>query len=195
MAKKNTLILFDCFGVLYKRVVKSFFELYYGDPEAGRLTNLYTKNRDLGKGHFLDIAKDIEKDLGFDEKEVIEEWKTLVKRNDELFDLIDKLRETCNVSMLSNCARGQIQFIEDETEPIGPHFDNLFLSCQTGLAKPNLDFYKNAINSYKQKFDTIIMVDDSIENLKPLEPINVIGFEYTDNETLIECFKSLGIID
>lgn len=193
MARKNTLVLFDCFGVLYKRVVKSFFELYYGDPEAGRLTTLYTKERDLGKGHFLDIAEMLEKDLGFDKDEVIEEWKGLVERNDELFKIVDKLRETCKVGMISNCARGQIQFVEENSKPIAPHFDDIFLSYQTGLAKPNINFYKNAIKSFKTKFDTVIMIDDSEENLKPLEEIGCIGIKFEDNKTLIDCFRALDL--
>ncbi len=193
MAKKKALIMFDCFGVLYARLVKSFFELYYGDPEAGRLTTLYTKDYDLGKGHFLDVAKQIAHDSNFKEEDIVEEWKTLVKRNKQLFSLVDKLREKYTVALVSNCARGQIRFIEENSESVVDHFDGVFLSCQTGIAKPDVQIYKNAINHFKTKFETIIMIDDTEENLKPLEEIGAIGIHYTDNDELRECLKALDL--
>lgn len=193
MAKKNTLILFDCFGVLYGRIVKAFFENYYGDPEAERLTRLFTLEKDLGKGRFADIAKMIEKDLGFDEKKVIEEWKTLIKRNDELFDYIESLKDKCHLAMLSNCARGQIQFVVGKSRPLRDYFEHIVLSCNKGMVKPNPRIYLDAVSHFKTNFEKVIMVDDSLNNLENLSSIGIIGVHFTTNEQLKTDLAELGI--
>lgn len=192
MDKKKVLIIFDCFGVLYGRILLPYLESKLYDDEAASRLRLYTYPTDHGKGHFTDIAKWIESDSGIKYDEIIEDWKKLIKPNRKLFDYINKnLKGKVSVGLLSNCARGQLEFVASK----GPHpcscADLSLLSYQAGLTKPDIKFYEKLIKMFKIDFEKVYMVDDSEDNIEALKGTNIEGILYKNNK---ELFKTLDEI-
>ena len=185
MDKKKVLIIFDCFGVLYDRILLPYLQSKLYEEEAVARLRLYTEPTDHGKGHFTDIAKWIENDSGIKYEEVIADWKKLIKPNKKLFDYIKKnLKGKVNIGLLSNCARGQLEFVAEK----GPHpcscAELSLLSYQAGMTKPDIRFYDKLIKMFKIDFDEIYMVDDSKENIDALEGTKIKGILYRTNKDL-----------
>ncbi|MCQ2771943.1 MAG: HAD family hydrolase [Bacilli bacterium] len=192
MDKKKVLIIFDCFGVLYGRVVLPYLEsLFYPEDAKSRL-NLYTYPTDHGRGHFTDIAKWIEQDSGIPYEESIAKMKELSKANRPLFSYIrENLHDKVYVGLLSNCARGQLEFVAEEGLHPASIADLSLLSYHTGLTKPDFRFYEKLIEMFKIDFEEIYMVDDSLENIEALENTKIKGIHYKNNK---ELFKKLDEI-
>lgn len=192
MDKKKVLIIFDCFGVLYGRIVLPYLESKFYPEDAKARLHLYTYPTDHGRGHFTDIARWIEQDSGIPYEQTIEEMKELAKPNIELFDYIkENIHDKYYVGLLSNCARGQLEFVAQR----GPHpcscADLSLLSYQTGLTKPDLKFYDKLIKMFDVDFEEIYMVDDSVENITALKGSKIKGILFENNKKL---FKDLGAI-
>ena len=50
-------------------------------------------------------------------------------------------------------------------------FDNIMFSCEIGLRKPNIEFYKMALKKFKIAARECIFIDDNIKNLTPFEEL------------------------
>ncbi len=84
--------------------------------------------------------------------------------NTPLLDLVDELRaKGVNVSILSNDGSSLHGYVEDLG--IDKHFDNVFVSGELGLMKPDIRIYQYAARHLGIPVDEIIFFDDKQSNV------------------------------
>lgn len=70
-------------------------------------------------------------------------------------------------------------------------FDPVFLSCEVGLVKPNLDFYEYAVQQLDVQSQRVIFVDDKDKNLIPARQLGMRTILAESAEQIIADVESL----
>ncbi len=86
---KNTLIIFDCFGVLCNEISPRWFRLRFEEEEAKKLKKEYFNNADLGDYDINELLDRLSFGLNIKKEVIIEEWRSLVGVNYELINFIN----------------------------------------------------------------------------------------------------------
>ena len=181
----NNLIIFDFYGVIGGELAPRWFKNHFDNDKASILKDKYFVPADKGLFTFKETISNMAKDLGLNYDDIINEFKSYVRLNTKLLDYIKMLRKKNNVALLSNAAEGIYELFFPELK-FNDYFDKVFLSYKEKLIKPDFKFYELCRNSFNKKFDTVIMIDDNINNVKDLDKIGIIGIQYKNNEELFE---------
>jgi len=72
-------------------------------------------------------------------------------------------------------------------------FDNIFLSNEIGLIKPDMDKYKYVIKKLDTKPKKCVFIDDKIQNLVPARELGIIVIRFESFEEFKLKIKELGI--
>ncbi|KKT52317.1 MAG: HAD-superfamily hydrolase, subfamily IA, variant 3 [Candidatus Collierbacteria bacterium GW2011_GWB2_44_22] len=80
-------------------------------------------------------------------------------------------------------------------ENISSLFDEIIISSEVGLLKPDPEIYKLALRRLGVSALESVMVDDSDSYLSGARYLGMICFQFTDNRKLLENFKKLKIIN
>ncbi len=70
-------------------------------------------------------------------------------------------------------------------------FDNVIFSCEIGLRKPDIQFYKMALKKFNVAAKDCIFIDDNIKNLTPFEELGGKTFLF-DNKKINDTIKKLN---
>jgi putative hydrolase of the HAD superfamily len=90
----------------------------------------------------------------------------------EVIELINKLKsEKFRLSILSNVFPYQAETIREMNGYA--LFDDIFLSCQTGFKKPDLEFYEFAVKEMNVSPKECLFIDDKEENLLPAKKLGM----------------------
>jgi epoxide hydrolase-like predicted phosphatase len=90
----------------------------------------------------------------------------------EVIGLIEKLKsEGFRLSILSNMFPYQAEIVKEMNGC--SLFDDVFFSCEKGLAKPDLKFYELVIREINVKPQECLFIDDKEKNLLPAEKIGM----------------------
>jgi len=86
----------------------------------------------------------------------------------ETLELINELKENgANIYILSNMCKEVVEVLSSILN--FKLFNDCVFSCDVGLRKPDLDFYKFALKKWGIRAEDSIFIDDSIKNLQPFE--------------------------
>jgi len=183
--KKNTLIMFDCFGVISSCVLPTYFRSRFGETEGYKLERFYCEKGDMGELTLMDIAVEASKLTGEDPKTLYRDWIEGTVVDPRIRELVLKLKEEYHVVLASNAMEDLVEKVFQKHDLYGL-FDKIFISYKMKDVKPNISYYQTIINSYDIKFDKIIMIDDrtiSLIYVKEIgiEPILFTTFEEVKN--------------
>ena len=90
----------------------------------------------------------------------------------EVIELIKKLKKQgFQLSILSNMFPYQAEIVRENNEDA--LFDNIFISCERGLKKPDLEFYELVIKEINVSPQECLFIDDKEENLLPVEKLGM----------------------
>lgn len=70
-------------------------------------------------------------------------------------------------------------------------FDDVLNSSELGVAKPSHGFFNNAINKLRVKFEEVIYIDDSFENVQSAKQLGIRSHHYKDYEQLVKYLSEL----
>ena len=94
--------------------------------------------------------------------------------------LIKKLKsEGFRLAILSNMFPYQAEIVRENNEDA--LFDDVFISCERGLKKPDLEFYELAIREMNVSPQDCLFIDDKEENLLPVEKLGMKTVFISDN--------------
>jgi len=179
------LILCDCFGVVLDEVAVPWFHEHFKDQkQADELKAKFFDRIDLGYVPLEDAFIEMEKELGYDRKELAEDWNRRIRLREDVLAYLQSLRAKGNKLVLVSNAGKPFMYGIVDTFDFKTHFDKIFLSCDYRMAKPDPKFYQLVLSAYDEKFDHIYMIDDNPKNLMPLESLGVKGILYTDLDSL-----------
>jgi len=95
------------------------------------------------------------------------------------------------VSLMSNTY--DIHARSNELRGFYDAFDNLFLSNEIGLVKPNIEKYKHVLNKLNTKPKECIFIDDKIANLIPARELGIIVVRFESLEKFKNQLNEIGI--
>ena len=103
----------------------------------------------------------------------------------EVIGLIEKLKsEGFRLSILSNMFPYQAEVIKENNGYA--LFDDVFISCERGLKKPDLEFYELVIKEMNVSPEECLFIDDKEENLLPAEKLGMKTVLAKNPEQIIE---------
>ncbi len=176
---KNQLILCDFFGVICSEVAPRWFSAYFEPQEAVELKDKYFEKVDLGLISMEDTMKQIAQDYNLDAQQLAADWAKLFERQDAMIERLRQLKKDYHLVLVSNAGTGVVEKVMDDFD-INDIFEKRFISANHAMKKPDLAFYRLAIESFTEKFDKIYMIDDNISNLTHLPEIGVTPILYRD---------------
>lgn len=179
----NRLVIFDCFGVIFGEVAPLFLRKYLSDEEADAIKDKIFVPADLGQITYDELLDTLAVTVGVDRDEVIREWNKLFILKDDTVELIEKLRETADIALLSNAPLGLVEKMFEEYG-LTCLFDKMIVSSAIGLAKPDLEIYRYCVAQFGREYDKIYMIDDNSANLAPLKEIGITPILFTGVESV-----------
>lgn len=114
-------------------------------------------------------------------------------KNRSVFSLINTLRAHYKVAMLSNINILHYEYLQ-KNFPVFRVFDEVFLSFQLGLIKPDKEIYNLVIQSLAVKPQEIFYTDDRPELVESAKSLGVRGCVFSNFEQLIKDLRDTGII-
>ena len=119
-------------------------------------------------------------------QEIFDHFETLAVLNEKTVELFKKLKKTFKIVVLSNCYDSVLErrIKQFHLEDL---FDDVIISYQIGMIKPNKEIYEYAYNKHCKKGDEIYFLDDQEANLKAPKEMgwNVIHFKEEDIDKYI----------
>ena len=180
---KNKLVIFDCFGVIFDEIAPPFFRRHFDEETARVLKDKYFIPADLGEITREELFDRMSKELGMKKEDILREWDELTRFRPYMVPVIEKLRETADLALLSNAPLGFVEKLFEENG-ITHLFDKMFISCNLKMAKPDPKIYLHCVSSFGKIYEEIYMIDDSLANVEKLGELGIIGVHFKDTESL-----------
>jgi putative hydrolase of the HAD superfamily len=102
-----------------------------------------------------------------------------------LVQFIRELRRECRTALLSNAWPGMRQMIESEWG-IADCFDDLFISAELGLAKPDPKIYRLALDRLGIPPTRAVFVDDFIENVRAAAALGLRAIQFLSSKQAMQ---------
>ncbi len=80
------------------------------------------------------------------------------------------------------------------TQWVRTYFDDLVISAEVGLGKPNRGIFREALARFGYKPQEVVFVDDRKENVRAAELFGIHAFVWKGAEATRERFKMLGLL-
>ncbi len=135
------------------------------------------------------VVSTLSKNFKISEKKVrslyINSYKKHFKQNEWLFNQASKLKKLgYNVSVLSD------QWVLSKKALMPPklykNFDDIIVSCDAGMRKPNPEIFKLLIKKIGVKPKNILFIDNQVWNTKPASKLGINTIVFKDNKQLFK---------
>lgn len=124
-------------------------------------------------------------------------WEGLLKDNLEvdqnLLDLIRRIRSRCRVAVLSNVIKEHAVILQKEK--VYEHFNPVVLSCNVGFRKPDPKIFDKAAELSKTTHGRCMLVDDCVENLAAAQKAGWRICHYSGFEDFRTAMFQIGMLD
>lgn len=182
---KKRLVIFDCFGVIFGEIGPRIVRKYAKSDDISELKEKLFVPADLGLITYDELLASIATEFGVDKQTVADDWNSFVVLNEELVEMIKKLRADSCVALLSNASKGFVESLFDKYS-LTHLFDRMVISCNIGIAKPDKEIYKYCVSQFDCDFDEIYMVDDNAANVAAAAETGIIPVHFKGNECVRE---------
>lgn len=98
------------------------------------------------------------------------------------YDLIHKLKPVYQVGLFSNIYKNMIPVLKKKKLIPDIAYDFLFISCDTGLQKPDMESYEHVLETTKLEPSQILFVDDRDDNLAVAEYLRWKTFKFSKTD-------------
>jgi len=173
MAKKLKIDLdswFDSIDSLYAKAIEG---LISRDKTIERMAN----NLKINKNFLIKYFK--------------KAYRRSLKNNKSLYKIAFKLKKNYKIAILSD------QWYLSKDVYVNKRnmskFDQVIISCDVGMRKPDLKIYQLLIKKLKLKPSEIIFIDNREFNLKPAEKLGIKTILFKNNKELLKEFKKLNV--
>ena len=197
-----TTIIFDIGNVLADFTWKEHYESFgYDDEMVKRITKATVKNpawNEIDRGAmkledilqaFVDSDPEIEQDI----RKVLDNVKTIVRRNDYAIPWIQDLKSKgyrlLYLSNFSEKAETDCAYALDFI----PYLDGGILSYQEKVVKPMPEIYERLIGRYKLVPEECVFLDDMMPNLVAAEKFGIHTIHFQNQARAIEELRKLGV--
>ena len=167
------------------------WEQCLGLPEGGLARVVFesevTDRSMIGQATESDVWEQVAAKFGLNEKGRRELWRDFWSGDQvdtKLVQFLRDLRSGYKTAILSNAWPGSRQ-IFTEIFGLGDAVDEMIISAEEGVAKPDIRFYRIALNRLDVQPEETVFVDDLIENVQAAQAIGIRSIHFKSTEQAI----------
>ncbi len=139
------------------------------------------------------MAKNVKVSTEYFKKVVIKGYKKGFKKNRKLYNIACKLKKRgYKIGILSDQWYLSKKALIPKKDM--EKFNQVLISCDIGMRKPDLKTYRLLIKKCKCKPSEILFIDNQIWNIKPAKKLGMKTILFKDNKQVINKLKKLGIL-
>lgn len=175
-------VIFDCFGVFYIDPFRMF--IAKAAPEVrDELRHIMLQNDVTGLPREEIIARYAELTHIPTTEVAAQLYGVTMARNQQLMDYAEGLRQVCKVALLSNVSPGAMDnyFTQEDRQKL---FDDVVLSSEVGLVKPQLEIFELAAQRLGIAAEEAVFVDDTPVNCDAARAVGMQAITFTDMPAL-----------
>lgn len=164
--------------------------------EFFRQSDIYHQGN-MTNDEFYQLACDLLQVCMLDQSEFFDAFNSIISGiNLEVIKIIKKLHENnkCKLIALSNVNSSHWNFILNKNWDFINYFDELILSHEIHLIKPNPKIFEYTIKKAGCRPKQIIYIDDGLNNVRSANQFGIRGIKFTNIEDLIEEFKKFNLL-
>lgn len=184
MKNSDTLLVFDCFGVVVNTVSIDWMHTNPNYKEIEKEIYKIFEQADRGLISLDDVINRCSKLANTSPADTRKYWQDNLKAL-ELVNHLKYLKEKYTVIMLTNATVEHISEVINKFN-LEPLFDDIIVSAKEKMAKPDLEFFKLAINRFNNKYKKIFFMDDNPKNVEASYDAGMIGILYKDYDSFKE---------
>lgn len=196
-------IIFDVGGVITKTHWSQLYTNFanYLGISQNIVINFHKDYLDqmiLGEISFQNFIEKVKPDVIKDQSDLnklknvwVEESLKLLNLNKPLLEMIDSLRKSYTLMILTNLSESR-KFV-DEQLGLYSHFDYVFLSYNERLKKPDERFYQLALLKTGFKPEEVIFIDDTEEHVLAANELGIKGIIFRNNNQFKSDLLKLGV--
>jgi epoxide hydrolase-like predicted phosphatase len=183
-------VIFDCFGVLTIDGWLKFLDEYL--PDGPKQTQAKKLNQQVDKGliPYQDFIDRVAGLAGTSSKTVDNSISQHLPKNEQLFGYINQLKSEYKLGILSNIAVPS-WFHDHFTQEELALFDDILLSSQVGLIKPDPEIFKLAAKRLNVRMDECLFIDDRDSNTEVAEGLGMQTVIYKNFEEFETDIKAI----
>jgi glucose-1-phosphatase len=119
-------------------------------------------------------------------------WNRTFRENEEMAELLQKLKGQRPIYLLSNTNESHWQFLE-ENYRVSRHFDELILSYKVGTVKPHREIYEHVLKLSGLGAQECLFIDDLHENIKAGSELGMQTIQFQGAEDLKNKLAEIGL--
>ncbi|MFX1322522.1 MAG: HAD family hydrolase [Promethearchaeota archaeon] len=199
-------IIFDLGGVVveldFSRFFKDIIEISpLNTPNSSlllefwRQSDIYHQGKITNK-EFYSQACELLQTCALNQEQFFDSFNSVISHvKEDFLALIKNLKEQNNIKLLclSNVNSSHWHYLLEQNKEIVELFDELILSFEVHLTKPDPRLFKLAIQKAECKAEEIVFIDDGLNNIRSARELGINGIKFTNLENLINELKSLKI--
>jgi len=199
-------IIFDLGGVVLDFDFSNFYNNIIAQsplnkPQTPIMLEFFRQSDIYHQGNMTDdefyhLACDLLQICALDQTNFYSAFNSIISGlNPEIISLIRKLKETKKYRLiaLSNVNSSHWDYILKKNWDFIDYFDELILSHEIHLIKPNPKIFEYAIQKAKCKPTQIVFIDDGLNNIRAAQEFGIHGIKFTTKDELIKELLKLGI--
>lgn len=192
-------IIFDLGKVLINWDIKSFSQNYTSDPELqNHIVNSIFCHDDwhtLDEGTITEeeAVSRFSKRVGIEKKEIetiIKEARKIMTLKEDTYGEMLRLKKNYKLYCLSNMSIGSWDVIL-KTHDFYKHFEDIIISAQEKLRKPNVKIFTRALKRFNIKPEETVFIDDLNDNISAAESVGIKGILFDESEKCWNIIKNL----
>jgi len=200
-------IVFDLGGVLLDLDFSNFYNrIITQSPlnkpqtpimlEFFRQSDIYHQGN-MSDDEFYQLACDLLQVCMLNQSEFFNAFNSIISGfNSEVVEIIRKIRDNDKYKLLalSNVNASHWDYIQKKNWEFIDYFDELILSHEIHLIKPDPKVFNYTIQKAGCKPKQIVFIDDGLNNVRSARELGIIGIKYTNEDELIEELEKLNLI-
>ena len=200
-------IVFDLGGVIVDLDFSNFYNKIISQSplkkpqtpimlEFFRQSDIYHQGK-MTDDEFYKLACDLLQVCMLNQSEFFDAFNSIISGyNSNVSEIIKRIRESNQYKLiaLSNVNSSHWDYILKKKWEFIDWFDELILSHETHLIKPNPKVFEYTIKQAGCKPKQIVYIDDGLNNIRSAKELGIIGIKYTNAEELLDELKKLKIL-
>jgi len=164
--------------------------------EFFRQSDLYHKGN-MSDDEFYQLVCELLQVCALNQQEFFNAFNSIIFQPiPEAINLLKRLKEMNKYKLiaLSNLNSSHWDYLLDRKWGFIDYFDELILSHEVHMTKPQKKIFQYAIEKAGCKPEEILFIDDGLNNVVSAKQLGIVGIHFTTVEDLLEELRNLGII-
>ncbi|KPL00227.1 MAG: hypothetical protein AMJ91_05035 [candidate division Zixibacteria bacterium SM23_73_3] len=137
--------------------------------------------------HFLKASK-----VKVDREELKDRVRSELRPIEKNVEILPLLKSQYKLTVLSNHSREWSEFMREEFDFFN-YFDQIIISCDVGLRKPDPRIYQLTVKRLESKPEECLFIDDKKRNTEGAESCGINSIVFEDRIKLLENLPSFGV--